>query len=171
MGVRARNKKNLLENSQKYFDEILNFVRELPREIKNKEFSNNELNKRDKTVSDVICHLHEWHNMMENWYRIGLKGKTPAIPMEGYNWEQLTEVNAIIYKKYKGTKLNDAIKMFSNSHKKLMEIIDELDNNELYKTFPYEWTGKHTLGSFFDSNASCHYQWALSTLMKLNKKI
>jgi len=169
MAERARNKKKLLENSHKYFDEIINLIKEFPTEIKKKEFVNKELNSRDKTISDVICHLHEWHNMMENWYLIGLKGKIPETPMEGFNWQQLNEVNAIIYEKYKGTKLNEALKIFKNSHKKLMEIMEELDNEELYKTFPYEWTGKHTLGSFFDSNTSCHYQWALATLRKLNK--
>jgi hypothetical protein len=58
--VKAGNKKELLENSKKYYDEI-----------KVKEFQNNELNERDKTISDVLCHLNEWHNMMENWSERG----------------------------------------------------------------------------------------------------
>ena len=168
--VRAGNKKELLENPQKYFNEILQFIGQLPDEIKNNDFLNNELNERDKTISDVICHLHEWHLMMENWYKIGLKGEIPATPMEGYNWKQLTAVNAIIYEKCKGTKLTDAIKLFINSHKKLMHIIEKNDNKELYETFSYKWTGKHTLGNFFDSNTSSHYQWGLETLKNLNKK-
>jgi len=168
--VKAGNKKELLANSQKYYDEIINFIKGLPDEIKNKEFQNNELNERDKTISDVLCHLHEWHNMMENWYKIGLKGEIPATPMEGYNWKQLTAVNAIIYEKYKGTELNEAIKMFKKSHKKLMERIEGHENKELYETFPFKWTGKHTLGSFFDSNTSSHYQWGIETLKRINKK-
>jgi len=38
MGERAKTKKKLLENSQKYFDEILDFIKEIPSEIKNKDF-------------------------------------------------------------------------------------------------------------------------------------
>jgi len=100
--IRANNKIELLRFSQKYFQEIMDFVKNLPEEIKNAKYVNNEINERDKTVSDVITHLHEWHNMLENWYKIGMKGKIPIIPMEGYNWRQLTEVNKIICDKHKG---------------------------------------------------------------------
>jgi hypothetical protein len=168
--VKANNKEELIENSQIYFEEIIEFINDLPDELKIKEYLNNELNERDKTIGDVLCHLHEWHLMMESWYKIGLKGETPATPMEGYNWKQLTAVNAIIHEKYKGTELNEAIKLFKNSHKKLMKIIERHENKELYETILYKWTGKHTLGNFIDSNTSSHYQWGLETLKKINKK-
>jgi hypothetical protein len=154
MGERARIKKKLLENSQKYFDEIVNIINELPKEIKNKEFLNNELNSRDKTISDVICHLHEWHNMMENWYKIGLKGKIPEIPMKGYNWGQLAEVNAIINKKYKGTKLNDALKMFSGSHKKYSkeQIVEEIQE------YGFNYVSE-VIGAIHFEKSRSPYQW------------
>jgi hypothetical protein len=122
--IRANNKKELVEYYQKYFQEILDYVENLPDEIKNTIFTNDELNERDKTVSDVICHLHEWHIMLGNWYKIGMKGKIPEMPMEGYNWRELTKVNEIIYTKYKGTEIKDAIKMFEKSHNKMMKILN-----------------------------------------------
>ena len=63
---RPTNKKELLELSEANFNKLLKFIEELPDEIKTKTFKKNELNERDKTVSDVICHLHEWHLMMES---------------------------------------------------------------------------------------------------------
>jgi hypothetical protein len=42
-------------------NKVLNFIDTLPDEIKNAVYKNDELNDRDKTISDVICHLHEWH--------------------------------------------------------------------------------------------------------------
>jgi len=167
--IRANNKKELVEYSRKYFQEILDYVENLPDEIKDTIFTNGELNERDKTVSDVICHLHEWHIMLGNWYKIGMKGKMPEMPMEGYNWRELTKVNEIIYTKYKGTEIKDAIKMFKEGHNKMMKILEEHNNKELFETISYEWTGKTTLGRFFDSNMSHHYQWGLKTLRRLNK--
>ena len=114
-----------MEYSRKYFQEILDYVEDLPDEIKNTIFTNGELNERDKTVSDVICHLHEWHIMLGNWYKIGMKGKMPEMPMEGYNWRDLTKVNEIIYTKYKGTEIKDAIKMFKEGHNKMMKILED----------------------------------------------
>jgi len=167
--VKANNKNELVEYSVKYFQEILEYIEYLPNEIKNTIFTNDELNERDKTVSDVICHLHEWHLMLENWYKIGMKGKMPHMPMEGFNWRELTKVNDIIYSKYKGTEIKDAIKMIKNSHNKMMKILDKHSNKELFETLPYEWTGKTTLGRFLDSNMSHHYQWGLKTLKRLDK--
>jgi hypothetical protein len=63
---RPTNKKELLELAEINFNKLLDFVDALPDEIKNAVYKNDELNDRDKTVSDAICHLHEWHLMMEN---------------------------------------------------------------------------------------------------------
>jgi hypothetical protein len=167
--IRANNKDELIGYSQKYFQEILDFINGLPEEIKTRKYTENELNERDKTISDVITHLYEWHMMLENWYKTGMKGKKPAIPMEGYNWKQLTDVNRIIYEKYEGTDVKDAIRLFKSSHKRIMKLIEKHNNKELFESNPYEWTEKTTLGRYFDSNMLHHYQWGLKIIKRLNK--
>jgi hypothetical protein len=72
---RPTNKKELIELAEINFNKLLEFIDGLPEEIKTKTYKNDELNDRDKTVSDVVCHLHEWHLMMANWYKIGMSGK------------------------------------------------------------------------------------------------
>jgi hypothetical protein len=111
---RPTNKKELLELSEINFNKLLDIIDELPYELKNKTFANDELNDRDKTVSDVLCHLHEWHLMMENWYKIGMSGKKPAIPAEDVTWQTLPVLNHGIWEKYKGTELKKAIELFKN---------------------------------------------------------
>ncbi|GHU87751.1 hypothetical protein FACS189476_03700 [Spirochaetia bacterium] len=64
---RPTNKKELLELSEINFNKLLDFINELPGKIKNRTYTHDELNDRNKTVSNVICHLHEWHLMMGNW--------------------------------------------------------------------------------------------------------
>ena len=76
---RPTNKKELLTLAETNLAKLLDLVDELPANIKTKTFTKNELNERDKTVSDVLCHLHEWHVMMQNWYKIGMSGKKPAM--------------------------------------------------------------------------------------------
>jgi hypothetical protein len=58
---RPTNKEELVVFAELNFNELLDFIEGLPENIKNKVFKNNELNDRDKTVADVICHLYEWH--------------------------------------------------------------------------------------------------------------
>ena len=168
---RPTNKKELLELSKTNFDKLLEFVDQLPEEIKTKPHRNNELNDRDKTVSDVICHLHEWHLMMETWYKAGMSGKKPSIPAEGYTFQTLPKLNRKIWEKYNGTELKKAISMFKKSHKDLMALIEKHNDDELFSKKKYSWTGTTSLGSYFISSTSSHYDWGLKTIKPLKKLV
>ena len=138
---RPTNKKELLEQSELNFNKLLEFIDGLPESIKNRTFKKNELNDRDKTIADVICHLHEWHLMMENWYKVGMSGKKPAIPAEGYTFQTLPKLNHKIWEKYKGTELKKSITMFKKSYKDVMALIGKHNDDELFTKKKYQWTG------------------------------
>ncbi|MDR0497501.1 MAG: ClbS/DfsB family four-helix bundle protein [Treponema sp.] len=168
---RPVNKKGLLELTEINFNKLLGFIDELPVGIKTKTYKNDELNDRDKTVSDVICHLHEWHLMMANWYKIGMSGKKPAIPAEDVTWQTLPVLNRRIWEKYKGTDLKKAITMFKKSHKDILALIDKHSNDELFAKKKYHWTGTTSLGAYFISSTSSHYDWGLKTIKPLKKMV
>src|SRR5215510_6339477 len=138
---RPTNKKELLETAEINFNKLLDLINELPDEYKNKTYTNDELNDRDKTIADVICHLHEWHLMMETWYKVGMSGKKPAIPAEGYTFQTLPKLNQKIWDKYKGTALKKAITMFKKSHKDVTALIEKHNDDELFTKKKYQWTG------------------------------
>jgi hypothetical protein len=168
---RPASKKELLELAEINLNKLLDFIDDLPDDIKYRVYENNELNDRDKTISDVICHLHEWHLMMKNWYKIGMSGKKPAIPAEDVTWQTLPVLNRRIYEKYKGTELKKAITMFKKSHKDVMALIEKHTDNELFTKKKYQWTGTTSLGSFLISSTSSHYDWALKTVKPLKKLV
>jgi hypothetical protein len=168
---RPTNKKDLLELSETNLNKLLEFIDKLPDEIKNKTYTHDELNDRDKTVSDVICHLHEWHLMMKNWYKIGMSGKKPAIPAEDVTWQKLPVLNHRIYEKYKGTELKKAIAMFKKSHRAVMALIEKHTNDEIFTKKKYAWTGTTSLGAYFIGATSSHYDWGLKTIKPLKKLI
>jgi hypothetical protein len=168
---RPTNKNELLTLSEQNFNKLLEFIDALPDANKNKTYDANELNDRDKTISDVICHLHEWHLMMENWYKVGMSGKKPAIPAEGYTWITYTGLNHEIYEKYKGTELRKAIPMLKQSHKDVMALIEKHTDEELFTKKKYEWTGTTSLGAYFISSTSSHYDWGLKTIKPIKKLV
>ncbi len=57
---RPTTRAQLLEAGDANFDELLEFVDALPLDLPERSYENDELNDRDRTVADVICHLHEW---------------------------------------------------------------------------------------------------------------
>ncbi|GBU24404.1 hypothetical protein R83H12_01034 [Fibrobacteria bacterium R8-3-H12] len=168
---RPTNKKGLLEQAELNFNKLLEFIDGLPEKIKNETYKNNELNDRDKTISDVICHLHEWHLMMENWYKVGMSGKKPSIPAEGYTFQTLPKLNHKIWEKYKGTELKKAIAMFKKSHKDVMALIEKHNDDELFTKKKYQWTGTTSLCAYFISATSSHYDWGLKTVKPLKKLV
>ena len=168
---RPTNKNELLELAEANLNKLLEFIDGLPDEYKTKIYKNNELNERDKTISDVICHLHEWHLMMLNWYKVGMSGKKPAIPAEGYTFQTLPALNRKIWEKYKGTELKNAITMFKKSYKDVMVLIGKHNDDELFTKKKYDWTGTTSLGSYFISATSSHYDWALKTIKPIKKLI
>jgi hypothetical protein len=168
---RPTNKKELLELSKLNFSKLLDFINSLPEDYKNKIYENDELNDRDKTIADVICHLHEWHLMMKNWYKIGMSGKKPAIPAEDVTWQTLPVLNHRIYDKYKNTELRKAIIMFKKSHKDVMTLIEKHNDDELFTKKKYLWTGTTSLGAYLISATSSHYDWGLKTIKPIKKLV
>ena len=166
---RPTNKKELLQLAENNLNKLFDLIEELPETIKNKTFKNDELNDRDKTVSDVICHLHEWHLMMAAWYKVGMSGKKPAIPAEGYTFQTLPALNRVIWEKYKGTELKKAITLLKKSYKEMIALIEKHTDDELFTKKKYQWTGTTSLGSYLISATSSHYDWGIKTIKPLKK--
>jgi hypothetical protein len=98
-----------------------------------------------------------------------MAGKKPAIPAEGYTFQTLPKLNHKIWENYKGTELKKAITMFKKSHKDVMALIEKHNDDELYMKKKYQWTGTTSLGSYFISSTSSHYDWGLKTIKPLKK--
>ncbi|QIK69942.1 ClbS/DfsB family four-helix bundle protein [Erysipelothrix sp. HDW6C] len=129
---------------------------------------------RDRSVRDVLAHLHEWHNLFFVWYEIGMAGDIPAIPKEGFTWSTIGGLNEAIVADYANVSYEETCSRFMASHAKVMEMMNNHTNTQLFKRYEYAWTGDTVLGSYFVSTAPSHYEWAIKKLKKqqrLLKKI
>lgn len=126
---------------------------------------------RDRNVRDVLAHLYEWQVMMEIWYTDGMAGKTPVTPAPGYTWKTTPELNQVIWQKYQDTTLAEIEKMLAASHKKMLTMIEKHTNEELFARKQYGWTKTTTLGAYFVSATSSHYDWAIKKLKKYKRSL
>ena len=166
---RPTDRNSLLQLSETNFNKLLDFIESIPEDYRYATYEENELNDRDKTVSDVICHLHEWHLMMMKWYEMGMSGDKPAIPAEDVTWQTLPALNHRIYHKYKGTELDRALALLRESHDKVTALIRKHTDEELFTKKRYSWTGSTSLGAYLISATSSHYDWALKTIRRIKK--
>jgi len=163
---RPISKEELLFQSEESFSKLLDLIKTFPEDYKNKIYTKDELNDRDKTFADVICHLHEWHLMRKNWYEEGISGKKPSL---SYSLQMLPSINKSIWEKYKGTELKKAITLFKKSHKDIMALINKHSDEELFTKNKYKFTGSTTLGAYFYYNTADHYNWGYKTIEKIKK--
>ncbi len=119
---------------------------------------------RDRNVRDILVHLYEWHMLLLNWVRANQKGEEQTFLPEPYNWKTYGAMNVEFWKKHQGTSLEQAVEMLAGSHREVMKLAESFSNEELFTKGAFKWVGSSTLGSYFVSNTSSHYAWAMKKL-------
>lgn len=120
--------------------------------------------KRDKNLRDILTHLYEWHQLLLNWVSSNRNGEDKPLLPQPYNWRTYGDMNMELWKKHQKTSLEEAKAMLEKSHREVMELIDTFTNEELFTKGVFRWAGNSTLGSYFISNTSSHYNWAIKKL-------
>ena len=69
-------------------------------------------------------------------------------------------MNVGFWKKHQATTYEEAEKLLRDSHGKVMDMIAEYSNEELFEKKHFSWTGTTNMGSYCISATSSHYEWA-----------
>lgn len=163
---RPKTKSELLDLSKEHYCRLNDFVDNLSDPERHREFPKGYLN---RNIRDVLGHLHEWHLMMLQWYKVGMRGEKPDIPAKGYTWKTIKELNQLIQKKYENIPLENVREMLGQSHESMMQLIHNHTDVELFEKKKYQWTGSTSLGAYLVSSTSSHYDWAWKLIRKCLK--
>ncbi len=125
--------------------------------------------KRDKDLKDILIHLYEWHQLLLQWVQSNQNGEAKPFIPEPYNWKTYGDMNLKFWKKHQITSLDNAKDMFQKSHAEVIKLAETFSNEELFSKGIYQWVGGSTLGAYFVSTTSSHYNWAIKKL-KAHKK-
>lgn len=126
---------------------------------------------RDKNIKDVLVHLYEWHNLLLRWVETNQQGSEQDFLPNGYNWRTYGEMNVEFVEKHQNTSYETALKLCTKTHEEVMALAESLSNEELFSKDVFPWTGNVTLGSYFVSTTSSHYEWALKKIRKYVKSL
>lgn len=164
---KPKSRSELLELGQSNFKKLLEYVENLGTKDQIKEFPEGTMN---RNISDVLMHLHHWHLMMLEWYKEGMTGDKPEMPAKGYTWKTTPELNKSIWEKYSNTPIAIAKQSVRSSFDLVKKKIQAHTNEELFEKKKYKWTGTTSLGAYFISATSSHYEWAFKLIRNANKK-
>jgi len=174
--ARARCKEDLLIFSQDNYNKLLEIISSMTEKEMSTPFDfSSDAKKteahwgRDKNVRDIIIHLYEWQKLMLSFVENNrYKPVRPFLPEE-YSWKTYGLMNQEIWAKHQGTSLEDALTSLSETHAKIMALIETYSNEQLFTKRYYNWTGTTDLGSYFVSSTSSHYEWAIKKLKEHKK--
>ena len=169
--VRPQTKENLMIAAKENFEKLNILISKMSdKELTTPfDFSKDEKKKeahwkRDKNLRDVLIHLYEWHQLILNWVESNQKGEEKPFLPEPYNWRTYGDMNVEFWKKHQNISLEDATRNLEKSHKDVLELAEKFTNEELFSRKIYKWVGGSTLGSYFVSTTSSHYDWAIKKL-------
>lgn len=159
--ARPQNKFELVEFAQQEYQRLIKLVSLLTAEQRDQEavFDN-------RTTKDIVAHLLAWQSLELNWYQQGMAGQKPAIPAPGYTFKECPALNEKLYQDYKNTTWDRLSTEFTASHQKLLSIINNHSEVELFTKKKYAWTGSTDMAIYFRSALSSHYVWAIDLIRK-----
>ena len=163
---RPKSKTELLGLSKENFNKLLGLIENMPLEEQQKDFPKGTMN---RNIRDILMHLHHWHLMMLDWYKVGMSGQKPDMPSKGYTWRTVPALNRWIWEQYNHVDLEEAKVSFKNSYQELRKVINRHTDEELFEKKRYKWTGTTSLGSYLVSATSSHYDWAIKLIKKAKK--
>jgi len=169
--ARPQTKENLIIAAKENFEKLNTLISKMSdKELTTPfDFSKDEKKKeahwkRDKNLRDVLIHLYEWHQLILNWVESNRKGEEKPFLPEPYNWRTYGDMNVEFWKKHQNTSLEEATRALEKSHKDVLKLAENFTNEELFSKKVYKWVGGSTLGSYFVSTTSSHYDWAMKKL-------
>ncbi|MFV0424568.1 MAG: ClbS/DfsB family four-helix bundle protein [Bacilli bacterium] len=176
--ARATTKADLIKNALTNYDKLNELIKTMSENELNEpfDFSNDERKceahwNRDKNLRDVYIHLYEWHQLVLNWVQNNLKGNKVSFLPSPYNWKTYGDMNVEFWKKHQQTDLDKAKQIFIKSHNDILELVEKFTSEELFTKDSFDWVGGSTLGSYFVSATSSHYEWAIKKLKAHKRRL
>ena len=171
---RPRNKNELIKAMNDEFIKLCKLLENTPNEILKSDFEAPlPTNTRDKNARDVLIHLYEWQQMLQNFIKNNLTFNdskfitkneiSPFLPSP-YNWKTYPKLNVELWQKHQKTSFETALNLLKESHQSIFNVVQNLSDEELFEKRYFNFTGSTNLGSYIISSTSSHYIWAIKQL-------
>lgn len=177
--ARPTTKQDLIQIANEKFSQLQLLINTFPIDKQETDFSFNQdfLEKkkeahwqRDKNLRDVLIHLYEWHQLLLNWIQRNNAGISSSFLPTPYNWRNYAQMNEEFIRNHQETSLQSAKESLEKSHLAVMKQLKQYTNEQLFAKKQFSWTGSTTLGSYFVSSTSSHYDWAIKKLKQVKKQ-
>ncbi|WP_427872032.1 ClbS/DfsB family four-helix bundle protein [Flavobacterium sp. MMS24-S5] len=119
------------------------------------------------SINNLVSYLIGWGELVLKWNTKKELNETVDFPETGYKWNELGKLAQKFYKDYEKDDFNILCAKLNNTVQKILSLIEEKSNTELYETAWYE---KWTLGRMIQFNTASPYNNARGRIRKWKKE-
>jgi len=163
---RPTTKEELLTAMQKEHKALVEMLDSLPPE----QLAMTSQTIEEWAIKDILAHVTAWEQMVLGWYAAGLRDEVPAMPADGFKWNQIPVLNQQIYEAHRLDPTDNVLAAFRASYQQILERIQAISDEEMFTPERYRWTRKNAMGTYFVSATSSHYHWARKEIWKCVKR-
>ena len=114
----------------------------------------------DWTIRDLLAVRAWWTESVAEWIEAGRRGETPITPAEGYRWHETPRLNAMLVRKARDQSYRTIRQRLERGEKRVLDIIDALDDRELLEVGVFKWAGKWPIARWISLNTARQYTTA-----------
>lgn len=110
------------------------------------------------SVKDIVAHITAWERRVVAGTEAALRGETPAWPEPGWAMDRMDELNDRDFAANRDRATADVLAEARASYERASQLIEALDERDLFDGERYAWTRGEPAWRFFDSNMGEHYR-------------
>ena len=111
----------------------------------------------DWTVKDLLAVRAWWTERVAEWIEAGRRGDSPAMPAEGYGWNETPRLNADIVSMARNESYDAVRTRLQEGFENALALIGSLDNRELLSPGVFPWAGKWPVSRWISINTARQY--------------
>lgn len=108
------------------------------------------------SIKDIMAHIAAWERLAYDRIHSAVSGKPLKFPIIQGDAE-VDKLNADVFEKNKDLPLGEVTTEFHDAHQVFMAQIEELAEDFLFTTLPFDWAGKLTAQVVISANTHWHY--------------
>ncbi len=113
------------------------------------------------TVKDHLVHLAAWEDGIAALLKKQSRRERMKVDPEAWNSGDFDKINAVIQSRYKDKSLADVLKMFEDAHRRMVEAVQQLSDQDLrrsYRAFDQNSTSENPVVGSIIGNSYGHYE-------------
>lgn len=124
----------------------------------------------DVSCCDVLAYQMGWAKLLLGWDRLESKGETPAMPADGYKWNELGQLAQSFYETQSSKSLDQLRAAFKHEYDAVTQWIASLSEDELFRLHQRQWAGeKWVLAKWIQVNTVAPYRSARAKIRRWKK--